>query len=180
MRLILVRHPRTIAAPGLCYGSTDLAVAPDDLARVLAALQADLPPDAPVFSSPLQRCALLATALKHPSLTFDPRLAEMDFGDWEMRHWQDIPRAEIDAWSDDLAGYRPGGGESVLALAARVGAFRDEVRRLPHDSVIAICHAGTMRLLCAWTDGLPLAEIARKAAGAPHRIAYGELLLIDC
>jgi alpha-ribazole phosphatase len=184
MRLILVRHPRPITAPGLCYGSTDLAVAPDDLARVLADLQTDLqttlPADAPVFSSPLQRCAVLATALKRPSLTFDPRLAEMDFGDWEMRHWNSIARADIDAWTDDLIRYRPGGGENVLDMATRVGAFRADARRLPHDSVIVVCHAGTMRLLAAWDDGLTLADIAARAAGTPHDIGYGERMIVQC
>jgi alpha-ribazole phosphatase len=28
MKLILVRHPQPLVAPGVCYGSTDLAIAP--------------------------------------------------------------------------------------------------------------------------------------------------------
>jgi alpha-ribazole phosphatase len=183
MRLILVRHPRPIAAPGLCYGSTDLAVDPGDCRRVLGELQAALPPGTPLYSSPLQRCAVLAAALAATSrapLRFDPRVAEMDFGDWEMRPWDDIARVEIDAWTADLVHYRPGGGESVLAMATRIGAFRDELRASVHNDVIVICHAGTMRLLAAWQDGLPLADIALKAASASHQIGYGESLTLDC
>ncbi len=82
MRLILVRHPQPLVAPGLCYGSTDLAVAPQELARVLAAVGPTLPPGLPLFSSPLRRCAELAAALPRASLEFDARLVEIDFGAW--------------------------------------------------------------------------------------------------
>ena len=44
----------------------------------------------------------------------DARLVELDFGSWEMHHWDTIPRAQIDAWAADVALYRPGDGESVL------------------------------------------------------------------
>lgn len=191
MRLILVRHPRPIAAPGLCYGSTDLAVDPGDVTRVLGALKATLPAGAMLYSSPLQRCAVLANALSlhfgHAPLRFDPRLAEMDFGDWEMRPWDTIDRAEIDAWTDDLVHYRPGGGESVLAMARRVGAFRDALRAMGRASgtaldqaCVIVCHAGTMRLLAAWRDGLSVADIALAAASASHRFDYGQCLLLEC
>ena len=46
-------------------------------------------------------------------MRFDARLAELDFGHWEMQSWDGIPRAEVDAWAADVAHYRPGGGESV-------------------------------------------------------------------
>ena len=183
MRMIRVRHPRPIAAPGLCYGSTDLAADPGDVARVLADLRTSLPAQVPLFSSPLQRCAVLASALSpllRAPLRFDARLAEMDFGDWEMRAWDAIARADIDAWSADLVHYRPGGGENVFEMAARVGAFRTQLRAMPDAVCVIVCHAGTMRLLAAWDDGLNLVAIASKAASASHRIGYGERQVLDC
>jgi alpha-ribazole phosphatase len=180
MRVILVRHPQPVVAPGLCYGSTDLAVAPDELARARAAMSSTLPRDTPLFSSPLRRCAELAAGLSCSSLTFDARLAEINFGAWEMRHWDDIPRAEIDAWADDLTGYRPGGGESVLQMAARVAAFYAELQGRDHACAIVICHAGTMRLLSACRDGLSVPDMALQAARTPHKIAYGATLILDC
>lgn len=181
MRLILVRHPPPQVAPGICYGATDLPVAAAELERVRASLlaSASLPADAPIFSSPLRRCADLAASLNAGRATLDPRLAEMHFGDWEMRSWDDIPRAEVDAWAADMACYRPGGGETVLEVAGRVAAFHAEALRLPHDSIIVICHAGTMRLLAACDAGLATEEIALKAAGAAHKIAYGEILILE-
>lgn len=194
MRLILVRHPQPLVAPGVCYGSSDLPAAPDDIARVHAALLAgaSIPPGTPLYSSPLQRCTALASLLG--AHTLDARLAEMDFGVWEQRSWDDIPRAEVDGWAADLAHHRPGGGESVLQVAERVAAFRADLlarhigparsgqERAPQQAAI-ICHAGTIRLLVALEaglrGGLPLAVIALRAAAAPHKIAYGETVILE-
>ncbi|WP_426076668.1 histidine phosphatase family protein [Janthinobacterium sp. PSPC3-1] len=183
MKLILVRHPAPDVASGICYGSSDVAVAPHILAAARASLLASLPANLPVYSSPLWRCAGLAQALARdlPASQFiqDARLAEMDFGDWELRAWQDIARGEIDAWAFDLAHYRPGGGENVLAMATRVAAFLDELLREQHAAVIVICHAGTIRLLSALQAGLPLAETALLAASGAHKIAYGAVVTLD-
>jgi alpha-ribazole phosphatase len=186
MRLVLVRHPRPEVAEGLCYGRTDLPAAPGQAAQVLAALSAaDLPPRAALYSSPLLRCRDLAQAFaaqRGTELHLDARLAEMDFGAWEMRPWDAIPRAQIDAWAEDLPGYRPGGGETVLEMAARVAAFLAALRaggqRQQRDAIV-ICHAGTMRLLAALQAGLPLRETALRAARHAHAIPYGGVLTLD-
>lgn len=183
MRLFLVRHPQPLVAPGTCYGSTDLAVAPDELARVATALSASLPRGVALFSSPMQRCVKLASslALSLPcaSLTFDRRLVEMDFGEWEMRRWDDIARTEIDAWAQDVVAYRPGGGESTLLMAARIASVHAELIHRQENAIL-VCHAGTMRLLAACQAGLSLPEMALQAARTPHKIAYGETLVLDC
>lgn len=183
MRLILVRHPMPDAASGLCYGSSDVAVAPHILAAARASLRASLPPHLPLYTSPLSRCATLAASLASDlatsQLTHDARLVEMDFGNWELRAWQDIERDHIDAWVADLAHYRPGGGENVLAMATRIRSFLDELLREQHAAVIIICHAGTIRLLSALQAGLPLAETALLAASSAHKIAYGATVTLD-
>lgn len=181
MRLTLVRHPKPAVAPGLCYGRTDLAVAPGQLEHVLTDLCAALTIDPVLFSSPARRCRDLAVALaglRGTSPLFDARLAEMDFGAWEMQAWDAIPRAEIDAWAADPVGYRPGGGETVLEMAARVAAFYGDVQRQQRDAIV-ICHAGTMRLLAACSANLPLRETALRAARHAHAIPYGGMLVLD-
>lgn len=171
MNLLLVRHPRPLVAPGVCYGGTDLPVAEEELARVAAALRPILPA-APVFSSPLRRCALLAQRLAH-DVVFDADLAEMDFGSWESRAWDDIARAEVDAWAADLLHYRPGGGENVLAVARRVERALGAIRAHGGKGAIVICHAGTIRLMAAMAAGTPLEQAALAAAATPHQIPYG-------
>lgn len=174
MNLILVRHPRPLVAPGICYGSSDLPVAEDELRRVAAQLRSALPA-APVFSSPLRRCALLARRLAD-DVTFDADLAEMDFGSWENRAWDDIARTDVEAWAADLLHYRPGGGENVLAVARRVQRALDAMRAHGGDNVIVVCHAGTIRLLAALATGQPLEQAALAAAATPHQIAYGAVV----
>ncbi len=184
MRIYLVRHPKPLVAPATCYGRTDMAVSEAEETLALHALTPALPGRTPVFSSPALRCtglaASLSRALDCPAPIHDPRLAEMNFGRWEMRSWSDIPRTEIDAWADDMAGYRPGGGESVAQAAQRVRAFHDDLLQLRHDCAIVVCHAGTIRLLLACRHGLPIADMALHAASTPHGIAYGGLAILDC
>lgn len=179
MKLYLVRHPQPAVDPGLCYGASDVPVVEDQVARTLARLHAaGLPGELPAYASPLQRCATLARRLQPRRLRLDARLAEMDFGRWEMQPWSAIARAEIDAWAADLLRYRPGGAENVLDVARRVAAFMEELRRSGEAQALLVCHAGTIRLLMQMTAGLALEQAALQAAQTPHRIAYGELLIL--
>ncbi|HEY1149415.1 MAG TPA: histidine phosphatase family protein [Pseudoduganella sp.] len=180
MELILVRHPAPTAAPAICYGSSDLPADPAALAACVAEVHATLLPEllrtAPIYTSPLQRCLALAAQLaaapgRSAAAIPDARLAELHFGAWELRAWDDVPRAEVDAWAADLLNYRPGGGESVLDAARRVQAFLQAV----DGNAIVVCHAGTIRLLQALAGGAPLHEAALQAAAKPHAIAYGSI-----
>lgn len=180
MRLYLVRHLSPMVAPGICYGRTDLAVDPAVLASALPALRAQLPAGAPVVSSPLRRCAALAACLSVNAVRHDARLAELDLGAWEMRRWDDIARGEIDAWAADVALHRPGGGESVADMAARIAAFYADMVRERGPDTIVVCHAGAMRLLAACGRGLAPVDMARRAADQPNAIAYGEVLVLEC
>lgn len=149
LRLHLIRHPKPLVAQGICYGQLDLAA--ENAEAAAAALRTELPPGLPVWSSPLRRCLTLA-GLLHPTPQVDSRLAEMNFGLWEGRPWQDIPRAEIDAWAADVAGYAPPGGESPLALQARALAFADSLKV---DEAVIVTHAGVIRTLLAHAQNLP-------------------------
>lgn len=179
MRVYMVRHLAPVVATGLCYGRTNIGVDLGLQARALPALRAQLPVDAPVIASPLRRCASLAASLSN-TVRHDARLMELDFGSWEMRHWDAIPRAEIDAWAADVALYRPGGGESVLDMAHRVAGFYDDLVREAAPEVVLVCHAGTIRLMAARQRGLDPACMATEAAQHPHAIGYGEIVVLDC
>ncbi len=178
MELILVRHPQPDVASGICYGRSDVPVSPAAVTAVADKLKnAGLPGSVPVYASPLTRCADLAAHM-NARVTFDARLAEMDFGAWEMRPWDDIPRLEVDAWGADLLHYRPGGGENVMDVARRVASFFDELREAERARALLICHAGSMRLLAALHAGGSIEEAALRAASAAHRIDYGGIVVL--
>lgn len=146
---LILRHTKPAAAPGLCYGRTDVAPAPGWEAETEAILAA-LPPVAALRTSPLARCRQLAERIagaRALPLAIDARLTEIDFGAWENRPWDDIPRADLDTWAADFRHARPHGGESVAMLAARVA------RALADSSpeTLWISHAGVARAAAALT-----------------------------
>lgn len=149
MLLHLIRHPQPRVAPGICYGRLDLEA--ENVEAVAARLLSELPPGLPVWSSPLRRCRVLAQALQAQP-TLDARLAEMNFGDWEGRPWAAIPRAQLEAWAADVAGYAPPGGESPRALQARALDF---VAGLTVPEAVVVTHAGVIRVLVAHAQGVP-------------------------
>ncbi|MDE2428526.1 MAG: histidine phosphatase family protein, partial [Burkholderiales bacterium] len=130
------------------------------------------PDDVPVFSSPLQRCQRLARYFQ-PSPEIDARLAELDFGNWEMQRWDDIPRAEIDAWAADTVHYRPGGGENVLAMAERIIQFVATLRQRRIHHAVLVCHAGSMRLLHCYQNGNTAVELAQQVCIVRQHFEFG-------
>lgn len=169
-RLWLVRHARPEVEPGLCYGRLDLPADAHHSRESACQLAQALPPRvATVRHSPLQRCELLALDLL--SLRADlisnpePRIAEMDFGQWEGRAWNDIARADIDAWAARFSHHAPGDGETLAAMLTRVAAALDEAAvhaRANGGDVIWITHAGVARcvqwLLTRGSERMPLSH----------------------
>ncbi len=151
--LWLVRHARPLIAPGICYGHHDVAADAAGTRAAAERLHAALPPRlAGAFTSPLRRCAQLAQDVQALGpdllLTTDHRLAELDFGSWEGRAWDDIAHADIEAWTTGFASHRPGGGEALSGMLERVQQALEEAAQqsLRHGGdVLWITHAGVAR-----------------------------------
>ena len=153
MGVTFLRHTTPRVAPGTCYGRTDLPLA-DSFEDEAAAVARAMPDAARIVSSPLQRCRRLAQHLADLAglpLTIDPRLIEMDFGNWEGRLWSDIPRAEIEAWTGDFLHARPHGGESVAMLRARALDAATALYSEPGPT-LAVTHAGVIKAVFAEGD----------------------------
>ena len=176
MDLVLICHPAVAVETGVCYGKSDVALAgaADAGAVSIAARLAALGLRAPqrIETSPLARCANVARVLAqmHDGMAAheDSRLAEMDFGAWEMERWDAIERAQIDAWAADFEHARAHGGESVAQFYARVSAWFDALAVSDggaHERVWAVAHAGVIRAVAARALDLPFARCARWPLG---------------
>lgn len=170
MQLILLRHPPALGAAGLCYGRLDLEADPAQIAASAAAVAAW--PDLPVFTSPARRCLALAQRL-HPAPQIIPELQELDFGRWEGLLWDDVPRAELDAWAADIWHYRPGGGESAAMLLARWQRLVSRWQAANVERAVVVSHAGVIRL------ALAEAGLIAEAARWDWRVEYGRAYVVD-
>ena len=90
MEVILIRHTSVDVPPGVCYGQTDVPLKPTfeaEAAVTAENLKAYLPFDH-VYTSPLTRCVRLATYCGYPDAERDKRIMEINFGDWEMKPFE--------------------------------------------------------------------------------------------
>lgn len=158
--LTLIRHTQPEIAQGICYGQTDIDVAvtfATEAATVSGWLTA---PDL-IITSPLLRTNRLAEYLAtyHGcELRSHSDLMEMNFGDWEGRAWNDIARAEIDAWSADILHYTPPNGESAQQMMKRVNAMMQDLTQLPQQHIALIAHGGSIRAVLAQLARIPLSR----------------------
>lgn len=149
--LWLLRHAQPMIAPDVCYGQLDVPAEPSATLQAALRFARHVPARTPTRYSPLQRCEQLALAIQEleSNLMADVRLQEMHFGQWEGRAWNDIAQAEIDAWSQQLYDFAPGGGESLAAMLQRVRqalwqSWQQDSAYGQRD-VVWITHAGVVR-----------------------------------
>ncbi len=125
-----------------------------------------------IVTSPLARCADFARALSQRRgipLRMDPRLAELDFGDWEGRTAAELMATEAEAlgrfWADPVA-HPPPGGEPLLAFQARVlAAWEELVRQDRGDRTLVISHGGVIRVILCQVLGYPLRRLLELEVG---------------
>jgi len=181
MRIYLVRHPPPVGVDGLCYGQLDVAVDERAIGETADSVFAQLPNhvlgSARIYSSPASRCMGLARRIAAP---FEPvpthDLSEMNFGDWQGNRWDSIAREKIDAWGKDAWGYRPGDGESAEMVAARWERWRSHVSQVEDEAVVAVTHAGVIRVALARSAGItdPTELNLQIPYGSVHCLEFGK------
>jgi alpha-ribazole phosphatase len=177
MDIYLVRHPQPVDADGLCYGRLDVAVTQQAIAAAAEAVWAQIPGEtldcARIYCSPSLRCVGLARHIASPREPMPAEdLMEMDFGQWQGLAWDAVPRQQIDAWAKDVWGYRPGGGESAEMVAARWQRWLSQLPRISGGSVVAVTHAGVIRVALACSGRLDAVSALEAAVpfGSVHRL----------
>ena len=168
------RHPRTEAVECRCLGARSDPPVDVRRARRLAhriravARRAGLPRRVAV--SPARRCRAVGRWLRRFGfeVRIDARLREFDFGAWDGRRWDDVPRSELDAWCADFAGCAPGGGDSLVDFLARLRPLH----ACP-PAPLLVTHGGVLSALC-WLESNGGAAAPSCAADWPAAPACGQ------
>ena len=130
MDLILVRHGDSEAAAGLCIGHTDVALSSSGflaIQRLAAQWQGEAPRF--LFTSDLRRAQQSAQVFAARFATeplADPRLREIDLGEWDGQRWDTIATqdaARYRHWADNWLIQEAPGGESFSDVIRRTGAW---------------------------------------------------------
>jgi probable phosphoglycerate mutase len=127
-----------------------------------------------VVSSPLRRARQTAAeiaAVCGCEVEIDERLIELDYGDWDGRLLADIPLEAWSAWRADPA-FSPPGGESLVAVTARIDSFcRDRLSR--DGRTVAVSHVSPIKAAVAWALGVDEGATWRMQLGLATITAVG-------
>ncbi|MCU0444169.1 MAG: alpha-ribazole phosphatase family protein [Microscillaceae bacterium] len=161
-KFFLIRHTAPAITRGYMYGRTDLPLA-DTFAQEANEIKALVAnhQSIPLYSSPLQRCRLLAESLQGSSLTIDARIQEMHFGDWEMKRWDELAPEVLDYWLKNIATEPTPNGESNAQLVARSVDFWEEFLTYGHEEAGIVTHFGVIQSLLAHLLHIPIEKVFR-------------------
>ncbi|HET7010527.1 MAG TPA: histidine phosphatase family protein [Anaerolineales bacterium] len=167
-RLLLIRHGQTDwNREGRFQGQTDvpLNAVGREQARAMAEQFRSEPPEA-IYSSDLLRARQTAESLALVTgapLHLDPRLREIDLGEWEGMVFADIEKnqgALLARRRRDPMDTYPPGGEGIRSLVARVVPFLQEVlRRHPEALVALVSHGATLAAIKMYLLHLPVESV---------------------
>ncbi|HYM32471.1 MAG TPA: histidine phosphatase family protein [Candidatus Cybelea sp.] len=154
--LALIRHgPTAWNTEGRLQGRADIPLSPDGEAALAGRR---LPPPfsgMAAYSSPLVRARRTAALLGIRAVTIEPRLTELDWGEFEGRTVDDL-RARYGAGmaANEARGldFRPPGGESPRDMQKRIRPFLNDLAE-SRRSAIAVTHKGMIRAILALATG---------------------------
>jgi len=172
MEIYLIRHTSPAIEKGVCYGQTDLPLSPafeQEKELLFRRLPASFDV---VYTSPLSRCKELSRHLPAKRHVIDERLMEMNFGDWEMKCWSEVPRTQLDDWMASFVTYKVPHGESFDDVCKRAKGFWKEMTKEFVSSVAVVTHGGVIRALLTEALSMP------KEKSFVFEIDYGKCCLI--
>ena len=91
-------------------------------------------------------------------------LREIDLGEWDGLAMAEVRKQHPDAWrkrGEELAAFRPPGGESFGDLQARVLRVFDRIAEKNTGDVLIVAHAGVNRVLLCRVLSMDLAHLFR-------------------
>ena len=169
MKMYLFRHGEVEGAGEKVFlGRTDVPLT-DGGRRQAEAWRAHFAGRLPgrIAASPLVRAlefARIVADKRAGEVEVHPAFSEIDLGDWDGRPMAEIRKRDPDAWKargDDLAGFRPQGGESFSDLADRVVPAFEKIAGEAESDLLLVGHAGVNRVILCRLLGMPLANLFR-------------------
>jgi len=168
MKIYLIRHTKPDIPANICYGQSDIDVSPS-FSQELAFIKKHINTDNTfiICSSPLKRCRILAEALSLSSpIHTDDRLKELNFGDWELKKWDDIDQSILSEWGDNFVTMPVPGGESCQEMYERSISFFKELcsKYKNAEKIAVVTHGGVIRSILVYVLGIPPENMFRIAA----------------
>lgn len=170
MKLYLIRHGQTQAnVNGFFCGSSDIALTAEGerQAQHVARQLASTPLDA-IIHTDMRRSRDTAGIIAYGRelvMETQPLLQEMAFGEWEMRHHNELEASEAEgyqAWCQDWQKAEVPQGESFTAFTQRIRQALQQLHLRPQESRLAIvAHQGSLSLLLAMMLKLAPADMWR-------------------
>ncbi len=171
MEIHLIRHTAVENPDHLCYGFAEIPLRKgfnEDFKFIEIDKDFDV-----IISSSSKRCQLLAQYFQLNYET-DESIREMNFGDWELKKWSEIPEEEINPWYEDFINIKAKNGESLLEMKARVSEFWNElISKENFSKVLIVTHAGVIRLILHFVLQFPLENMFN------IHIDYGKKTIVD-
>lgn len=172
MEVYLIRHTTPHFEKGLIYGQLDLGLI-DSYHEEFELVKQKLPAKFDqVYSSPSMRCTRLAQFITNNFET-DPRLMELNFGEWEGKTWETVDQTQLQIWMDDFVNTVVPGGESMLQMSERVKEFWQEISLLPIEKIAVVTHAGVIRIILGIVRKLELNTLFE------IKVEYGEVVVLN-
>ena len=169
-RILLLRHGETDAsARGRCYGKLDVPLSVEGRQQVQRAttLLQVLQPEA-VVSSPRTRAkdsAQIVASACALSVEINESFAELDFGDFEGKRYEDVQRDHPDfyaRWMQSPTEVAFPNGESYESMTRRVlCAYQQLVQESPCRKLVLVAHGGVNRIVLAHVLQLEAVHVFR-------------------
>lgn len=178
MNIFFLRHTSLNVEPDVFYGQTDLDVSntfEKEVKIIKKKIDELITKDykVKVYSSPLQRCRKLSQKISD-NVILDPRIMELNLGDWEMKPKQSIPKELVENWEKDMINFTIPNGESNKKFLQRLKEFTDEICETEKD-VLIVAHAGSINGMISNLTGEPFDKLLKNFW---EKISYGSLSLL--
>jgi probable phosphoglycerate mutase len=170
--VVLIRHgPTAWNEEQRLQGATDVPLS-DNGREIVSRWRVPPPVDRYKWvCSPLRRAAETAVLLGAGDYEIEPRLVEMNYGNWEGSRLGDLRAALGDEMAENEArglDFRPDGGENPREVQQRLGSWLMDVAKLGRPTV-AVTHHGVLRALYSMATGWDM------AAPLPEKFQWGAM-----